>query len=88
MKTVIKYLSQKDILAKDKRFQYDRVFKPEANQIEVYQHVVAPMIPDVLSGYNCTVFAYGQTGSGKTYTMTGNKCENLGNWKEVRLEKI
>ena len=26
-------------------------------------------IPDVLDGYNGTVFAYGQTGSGKTFTM-------------------
>ena len=25
--------------------------------------------PDVLDGYNGTVFAYGQTGSGKTFTM-------------------
>ncbi|XP_018564968.1 kinesin-like protein Klp61F [Anoplophora glabripennis] len=82
VKAIIKYLSQKDILAKDKRFQFDRVFKPDSNQIEVYQHVVAPMIPDVVSGYNCTVFAYGQTGSGKTYTMTGNKSESLSNWKE------
>ncbi|KAJ7917146.1 P-loop containing nucleoside triphosphate hydrolase protein [Mycena leptocephala] len=27
--------------------------------------------PDVLDGYNSTVFAYGQTGSGKTFTMMG-----------------
>ena len=25
--------------------------------------------PDVLSGYNATIFAYGQTSSGKTHTM-------------------
>ena len=27
--------------------------------------------PDVLSGYNGTIFAYGQTSSGKTHTMEG-----------------
>ncbi len=33
--------------------------------------VVAPLIGQVMQGYNCTVFAYGQTGTGKTYTMEG-----------------
>jgi Tfp pilus assembly pilus retraction ATPase PilT len=28
--------------------------------------------PDVMKGYNGTVFSYGQTGSGKTYTMMGS----------------
>lgn len=41
-------------------------------QSDVYQSVVEPLITDVLSGFNCTVFAYGQTGSGKTYTMEGD----------------
>lgn len=35
--------------------------------------VVAPLClcvtPDVLGGYNGTIFAYGQTSSGKTHTM-------------------
>ena len=29
------------------------------------------IFPDVLSGYNGTIFAYGQTSSGKTHTMEG-----------------
>ncbi|CAK5078563.1 unnamed protein product [Meloidogyne enterolobii] len=33
--------------------------------------VLAPLMKEVLNGYNCTVFAYGQTGSGKTFTMEG-----------------
>jgi hypothetical protein len=28
-----------------------------------------PSFPDVLAGYNGTIFAYGQTSSGKTHTM-------------------
>ena len=27
------------------------------------------VLPDVLGGYNGTIFAYGQTSSGKTHTM-------------------
>jgi hypothetical protein len=28
--------------------------------------------PQVLEGFNCTIFAYGQTGTGKTHTMAGD----------------
>lgn len=28
-------------------------------QIDVYKSVVAPLLEEVLLGYNCTVFAYG-----------------------------
>lgn len=30
----------------------------------MYKTVVAPLLNEVLLGYNCTVFAYGQTGTG------------------------
>uniref|UniRef100_A0A914LNW6 Kinesin-like protein n=1 Tax=Meloidogyne incognita TaxID=6306 RepID=A0A914LNW6_MELIC len=49
---------------------YDKIFGPESTQIEVYDGVLAPLMGQVLDGYNCTVFAY-QTGSGKTFTMEG-----------------
>lgn len=55
-----------------KKFTFDRAFGPESKQSDVYQAVVAPLITEVLAGYNCTVFAYGQTGTGKTYTMIGD----------------
>lgn len=40
-------------------------------------------LPDVLAGYNGTIFAYGQTSSGKTHTMevrvlTSMRGEELG----------
>jgi kinesin family protein 11 len=47
-------------------YSFDTVFGPEADQATVYQEVVAPMLEEVLQGYNCTLFAYGQTGTGKT----------------------
>ena len=47
-------------------YPFDIVFGPEADQALVYQEVVAPMLEEVIQGYNCTLFAYGQTGTGKT----------------------
>ena len=40
-----------------KTFSYDRVFPGAAKQIEIYKTVVAPILEEVLLGYNCTVFA-------------------------------
>lgn len=48
-------------------YPFDTVFGPDADQATVYNDVVAPMLDEVLQGYNCTLFAYGQTGTGKTY---------------------
>ncbi|CAG9335086.1 unnamed protein product [Blepharisma stoltei] len=52
-------------------FVYDKVFSPSSQQIEIFNFVGKPIIEDVLTGYNGTVFAYGQTGSGKSFTMMG-----------------
>ena len=62
-----------------------QVLKPNVTQSQVYdataKNIVKGMfyflvecymyLPDVLSGYNGTIFAYGQTSSGKTHTMEG-----------------
>ncbi|KAL9940182.1 hypothetical protein V8E36_000887 [Tilletia maclaganii] len=55
-----------------KTYNFDHVFGPEADQGMVYSDVVAPILKEVLEGYNCTIFAYGQTGTGKTHTMEGD----------------
>ena len=52
-------------------FSFDRVFSLKATQEEIFEFVGKPILSDVLTGYNGTVFAYGQTGSGKTFTMMG-----------------
>ncbi|EGD77373.1 hypothetical protein PTSG_12732 [Salpingoeca rosetta] len=54
-----------------KTFAYDHVFPPETSQVDVYETLVEPLLDEVLTGFNCTVFAYGQTGTGKTHTMEG-----------------
>ncbi|CAG9327506.1 unnamed protein product [Blepharisma stoltei] len=52
-------------------YTLDGVFPPTTSQEEIFNVVGKPIIEDILSGYNGTVFAYGQTGSGKSYTMMG-----------------
>ncbi|XP_017769049.1 PREDICTED: kinesin-like protein KIF11-B [Nicrophorus vespilloides] len=70
-------ISGKDIIVQlphgSKRFMFDKVFDTNSKQKDVYFTIIAPIIEEVMKGYNCTVFAYGQTGTGKTYTMVGNQ---------------
>lgn len=60
----------------DHTFLFDRVFRWDASQKEVYDHAAKPVINAVLKGFNGTVLAYGQTASGKTYTMEGPDIED------------
>jgi len=53
-----------------KTYPFDRVFGFASDQSLIYNEVVAPMLEQVLLGYNCTLFAYGQTGTGKTCVYT------------------
>ncbi|XP_022744590.1 kinesin-like protein KIN-5C [Durio zibethinus] len=55
----------------DRVFTFDKVFGPSAEQKDLYDQAVVPIVNEVLEGFNCTIFAYGQTGTGKTYTMEG-----------------
>ncbi|XXG62760.1 hypothetical protein AAC387_Pa05g1072 [Persea americana] len=55
----------------DRVFTFDKVFGPAAQQKDLYEQAVVPIVNEVLEGFNCTIFAYGQTGTGKTYTMEG-----------------
>mgnify|MGYP003887095805 FL=1 len=53
-------------------FKFDHVFGTYATQKDIFDQTLAPIVDDVLSGVESTVFAYGQTGTGKTYTMEGH----------------
>ncbi|KAL0426556.1 UNVERIFIED_CONTAM: Kinesin-like protein KIN-5C [Sesamum latifolium] len=55
----------------DRVFTFDKVFGPNAQQKDLYEQAVVPIVNEVLEGFNCTIFAYGQTGTGKTFTMEG-----------------
>lgn len=57
------------------------IFNPEDDNDKLYNAVVAPSIPRVLQGENCSFFAYGHSGSGKTHTVIGydfEETKNLG----------
>ncbi|KAJ4290776.1 Kinesin- motor protein [Collariella sp. IMI 366227] len=62
----------------NKTYNFDHVFSQAADQGVIFEDVVKPVIDEMLSGYNCTIFAYGQTGTGKTYTMSGDLTESMG----------
>ncbi|XP_001352463.2 kinesin-like protein Klp61F [Drosophila pseudoobscura] len=87
---VVDVLNPREILTRHtldskltKKFTFDRSFGPDSKQCDVYAVVVSPLIEEVLSGYNCTVFAYGQTGTGKTHTMVGNETAELkSSWED------
>ena len=57
-------------------FNFDRVFRTDVTQADVFEYGALPIVRDVLEGYNGTIFAYGQTGSGKTHTMEGPSHED------------
>lgn len=51
-----------------KTFMFDRVWRADATQADVFSDV-EPMVSGAVEGYNVCIMAYGQTGSGKTFTM-------------------
>eukprot|EP00961_Rhodomonas_salina_P000450 6087-Rhodomonas_salina.1 len=53
-------------------FNFDNVLTSFSTQEEVFSQTIEPVLDDVLTGYECTMFAYGQTGTGKTHTMEGD----------------
>lgn len=44
---------------KDRRFIFDRVFRHDSRQEEVYEGTAKPLLKNLLDGYNATIFAYG-----------------------------
>ncbi|XP_049433836.1 kinesin-like protein KIF27 [Epinephelus fuscoguttatus] len=66
------------MLGSDRLFSFDHAFGPTANQDEVYESCVQPLVEYLVHGYNATVFCYGQTGSGKTYTLGGGNLDEEG----------
>lgn len=47
---------------KDRRFIFDRVFRHDTCQQDVYEGTAKPLLSNVLDGYNATIFAYGVSG--------------------------
>lgn len=50
-----------------REYKYDRVFKEDSPQNDVYEHCIKDLVLSCFEGYNAAVLAYGQTGS--TFTL-------------------
>ncbi|CAD5229687.1 unnamed protein product [Bursaphelenchus okinawaensis] len=76
--TVVKVASDQTItIGRERRsYSFDKAFKPQCSQAEIFDAVGKNIVNGVFDGFNGTIFAYGQTGSGKTYTMNGPDVEN------------
>lgn len=55
----------------ERSYEYDHVFGPKSEQVEVYERVGRGVVDAVLEGFHGTVLAYGISGSGKTHTTFG-----------------
>ena len=44
---------------KDRRFIFDRVFRHDTSQRDVYENTSKPLLRNLLDGFNATIFAYG-----------------------------
>jgi len=52
-------------------FCFDNAFDGDADNQDIYDNCVLPLVAETFKGNKTTCFAYGQTGSGKTFTMMG-----------------
>ena len=56
-----------------KTYEFDRVFREDIAQEEIFQSAALPTIEHAFCGFSGAVMAYGQTGTGKTHTMKGGE---------------
>ena len=52
-------------------YKFKHVFGPEAQNSQIFQSVIEPLINSSLEGYNTTILAHGQPDLEKAYTMMG-----------------
>ncbi|XP_010314743.2 kinesin-like protein KIN-12B [Solanum lycopersicum] len=68
---VVQKISNDSLSIAGHTFTFDSIADTQSTQVDIFQHVGAPVVENCLAGFNSSVFAYGQTGSGKTYTIWG-----------------
>jgi kinesin family protein 18/19 len=56
---------------------FDQVFNMHANQEEVFEKTVLPLLDGVLSGYNATAFAYGVSPPRLVDRVDGNRADSI-----------
>lgn len=55
----------------EKAFSFKQIMDHNTTQIEVFEKVALPLIPDFLAGDDVLIFCYGSTNAGKTFTVSG-----------------
>lgn len=48
------------------------MFDVEAQNRDLFERLMKPLVHSLMDGYNCSFINYGATGTGKTYTILGN----------------
>jgi len=61
----------------DMRYSFSHCFGQTSTNTGVFEKVAAPLVEQVLMGYNAILIVYGQTGSGKSFSMLGLKNHSL-----------
>lgn len=57
---------------KKRIFEFDKILDEKADQEQLYNDCVQPLLTKYFDGENVLLFAYGTTSSGKTFTMQGS----------------
>jgi hypothetical protein len=62
----------------NKTFSCDATFSASCPQVQVSRDIAAPIVNQLLKGFNALVISIGETGSGKSHTLFGNASEGSG----------
>lgn len=63
------------IVNKNLSFNFDELFDDEAQNRDVFERLMKPLVHSLMEGINCSFISYGATGTGKTHTILGNSNE-------------
>ncbi|RKP39157.1 P-loop containing nucleoside triphosphate hydrolase protein, partial [Dimargaris cristalligena] len=53
-------------------YHFDACYAATANQCDIFQRNVRPLVDEAYQGLDATIFCYGVTGAGKTHTIQGD----------------
>lgn len=63
------------IVNKNLSFQFDDVFDEEAQNRDVFEKLMKPLVHSLMDGFDCSFINYGASGTGKTHTILGNSMQ-------------
>lgn len=63
------------VVNKNLLFKFDDVFDDEAQNRDLFERLMKPLVHSLMDGYNCSFISYGATGTGKTHTIHGDSIQ-------------